>query len=557
MNSNLDINNTRILVVGLNSQYVHSSYASYILCAVLRQQGYQPQLLEWTVNNPSGELLAGIYRQQPDIVMFSVYIWNLEYVLKIAGDLKRILPELLIVCGGPEAAANSERLCRLENGIDFVCLEEAETALPRFLCAYQGGELSHVGGFMCAGDREAAWQTPSAAIMDELNFPYTDQQLQQLAGHLVYYESSRGCPYQCSFCMSACSRPRFRSPDLVFEDLQRFFHVLPGGTIKFIDRTFNAVSSRSVQILKFLLQNYRKEFRFHFEIEPSILDEAQLFAFSQAPTGYFQIEAGLQSLNPLTLTAVNRGDKTVRALENLQELLLADNVVVHVDLIAGLPEETLESFINGFNQVHKLGAHHLQVGFLKVLPGSQLALEKENFGIIYSDTPPYKVLSTPWLSFAELDLIAQVEKMVELFYNSNRLSQTLAAAGASYPGGSFELYLELARRFEKNIKGGYSIGYKMKLLHDLLQQKLPEQTTLWQDFLRLDYLSTSFGQPLPEWLARKGDLWNELDFFHTFTFGAGPIAAVAKEPSRLRLPGKGLAHASKKAGGNFILERLS
>lgn len=412
----------------LNAKYVHSSLAPWCLLAGVR--AFAPQIdahvVEGTVNEPPETVLERIASGAPDVVTFSCYLWNIRQTLALAEQLKRRLPGVWIVLGGPEVSYCAADVLSENPAVDFVLSGEGETSVPALLsCLAQGKapRADEVPG-LCTREHTA----PPCVLSGEVPSPYTPEYLKALNGRIAYLETSRGCPFTCAFCLSGrCGTPRYFELKGVYENIL----VLANSgaqTVKLIDRTFNANPRHANAILRFLLSHYGKEIPagvcFHFEIAGDILTEETMALLAQMPLGAVQLEIGMQSFCEKTLEAVRRKTNTEKLKANIRRLVAMGNMHIHIDLIAGLPYEDVPTFAESFNTAYALGADMLQMGFLKLLHGAAMREEPQTFPCEFRKDPPYEVLSTPWLTADELTMLHGVEDALERMVNSGRFHRT-------------------------------------------------------------------------------------------------------------------------------------
>ena len=412
----------------LNAKYVHSSLAPWCLLAGVRT--FAPQIdahvVEGTVNEPPETVLERIASGAPDVVTFSCYLWNIRQTLALAEQLKRRLPGVWIVLGGPEVSYCAADVLSKNPAVDFVLSGEGETSVPALLsCLAQGKApcADEVPG-LCTREHTA----PPCVLSGEVPSPYTPEYLKALNGRIAYLETSRGCPFTCAFCLSGrCGTPRYFELKGVYENIL----VLANSgaqTVKLIDRTFNANPRHANAILRFLLSHYGKEIPagvcFHFEIAGDILTEETMALLAQMPLGAVQLEIGMQSFCEKTLEAVRRKTNTERLKANIRRLVAMGNMHIHIDLIAGLPYEDVPTFAESFNTAYALGADMLQMGFLKLLHGAAMREEPQTFPCEFRKDPPYEVISTPWLTADELAMLHGVEDALERMVNSGRFHRT-------------------------------------------------------------------------------------------------------------------------------------
>ena len=452
----------KTVVVALNSQYVHTSLATRSLCRAVEQQGLLPGqeicLWEGTINEDWRRNAAQLYSLGADVYAFSLYIWNVDTAAAIAERLKQVLPTCRIVVGGPEViAADPNRLAEW-TWCDDILVGEAEGTFPQYLHSLEKQEPPHgIDGCysraeICAR-RAAIGMPPVVGNLALLPFPYTSRELNSESQRIFYYESSRGCPFRCAYCLSALQKPvRFRPLELVFQDLLRFMEAgVP--QVKFVDRTFNCYPEHCLGIWQFLIDNAPKyATSFHFELEASLLDEDMMRVLRLAPEGLFQFEIGIQSTHIPTLEAVARPNHLPDIAVAVRKLLSLKGQHLHLDLIAGLPEEGLEQMQASFNCVAALRPHMLQLGFLKVLPGSILRATAAKRQDVFSPRPPYEILSTPWLNHSELLLLQHMADLVDRYGNSGRFRLILEGLERT-AGSPFALYSSMAQFWQQQNYG--------------------------------------------------------------------------------------------------------
>lgn len=419
----------KVIIVCLNSKYVHASLSPWCLLAGVREfakNTYDTLVMESTINGDAESFAQKVINEKPDVVAFSCYIWNITKTLEVCRIIKRN-HNCKIVLGGPEVAYRPKDILEKHEFTDFVLSGEGEWTFPDFL-DNQNGDLSKVSGLSYRENGEI-FTNPEKEYTDSPPSPYSDEFFENLNGRISYIETARGCPYRCAFCLSGrCSPLRFFDMQRVKADIIRLSQS-GTQTVKFVDRTFNANAERANEILLFIKENYGKEIPktvcFHFEIAGDILKESTLEILSSMPYGAVQLEIGMQSFNEETLKLINRKTNTKKLIENVRRLVSFNNMHIHIDLIAGLTGENLGSFKNSFNIGYSLKAHMLQMGFLKLLHGADMRENKEKYPCTFNVEPPYEVTSTPWLSHEEIRMLKNCEDAVDRLYNSGRFLLTL------------------------------------------------------------------------------------------------------------------------------------
>ncbi len=503
----------KALIVALNSKYIHSALAPWYLKAACGEEHGQVCVIEHTINENLDDVLAAIYMQKPDIAAFSCYVWNISFVLKLTESLKKLMPGTVIVLGGPEVSYESADLIKENAFIDFVLAGEGEKSFPAFIQYCRAAriaisrnsigisridgisspsakssdaiknrstamnsfnteepaersitslseemgdlteELEHIDGLVYRSKEGIIVNVPAMVdVLDDIPSPYTQEMLSALKNKIVYFESSRGCPFSCSYCLSSASEgTRYFSLDRVFAELDR---LVAAGVrqIKFVDRTFNANKKRAAQIIRHIIEldstrkvmdtaagtgigvgsevgirsgsgvgsNTAHRCNFHFEVGADLFDEELLCLLASAPRGLFQLEAGVQSTNEQTLAAVCRKTNLERLLNHIMILKRNGNIHIHADLIAGLPYEDYVTFANSFDRLYAVGPHQLQLGFLKFLKGTRLKDDAALYGYQYNSFPPYEILSGKYISYDELIVLKGMAELVERYYNSAR-----------------------------------------------------------------------------------------------------------------------------------------
>lgn len=445
----------KFLLVGINAKYIHSNPAVYSLKAYAGE-GYEKEIeiAEYTINNRLEEVLSGIYERCPDVAAFSCYIWNWNFVRELTEELHKIKPQLPIWLGGPEVSFDAEEILRVCPWITGIMIGEGEETFRELVDYYKGGDskegsigLEDIQGIVCRiGNRILRTEERPPMDMNRLPFLYRDRE--NFENRIIYYESSRGCPFRCSYCLSAIDKSvRFRDMDTVKRELQ-FFLDEAVAQVKFVDRTFNCSHSHAMEIWEYIHRHDNGITNFHFEIAAEKLDEEEINLLEKMRPGLVQLEIGVQSANPETLSEINRQADMGRLEKIVNSIRKGGNVHLHLDLIAGLPFEGYESFGKSFDVVYSMKPEQLQLGFLKVLKGSPMHERAQGYGIKYTSRPPYEVLCTSWLSFEEICRLKRIEEVVELYYNSNQFTHTLPVLEKSFDG-AFAMFEKLAEYYKE------------------------------------------------------------------------------------------------------------
>ncbi|MCI9442581.1 MAG: B12-binding domain-containing radical SAM protein [Ruminococcus sp.] len=459
----------KILLTAINAKYIHSNLAVYSLWAFAAEtrQGYRNsvEIAEYTINQRVDDILIDLYMRKPDIVCFSCYLWNIVYVEQLVKELRKVLPDLEIWLGGPEVSFHAaEFLKKMPQVRGIMCGEGEETFLD--LLEYYHGTglpLEEITGIVYTEDakcqeekreRKIVANPPRAALdLDRLPFVYED--LDVFQNKIIYYESSRGCPFSCSYCLSSIDKClRFRNIETVKQELQ-FFIDQEVPQVKFVDRTFNCRHDHAFAIWSYLAEHDKGKTNFHFEVAADLLREEELRLITSMRPGLIQLEIGVQSTNERTIREIRRSMKFQQVKEAVRRIHAAANIHQHLDLIAGLPYEDYESFRKSFNEVYALHPEQLQFGFLKVLKGSYMEEQAKSYGLLYQDRPPFEVLSTRWLSYEELIRLKRIEEMVEVYYNSSQFLHTMEILEQVFPD-AFSMYEELSHYYERHHLYGIS-----------------------------------------------------------------------------------------------------
>lgn len=495
----------RILLTAINAKYIHSNLAVYSLKGSAGK--YEPlvELAEYTINHQMEEIFAGIYRKKPELLLLSCYIWNRREVVETAESIKKVLPDVKIWAGGPEVSYDAKRFLKENPAFDGVMIGEGERTFYRLLEYYVDGvgALEEIPGVAFRGsDLILIPPADPMKTLDELPFVYHD--LKKFENRIIYYETSRGCPFSCSYCLSSVDkRVRYRSLDLVKKELQYFLDKRVK-QVKFVDRTFNCSHARTLELWRFLRDHDNGVTNFHCEISADLLNEEELELLGTLRPGLLQLEIGVQTVNRDALAAIHRTAPFEKIAEHVNRVQKSHNVHQHLDLIAGLPYEDFESFRHSFDTVYALYPQELQLGFLKVLKGSEMYLRAQEYGIVYHSTPPYEVLQTKWITCDELLRLKEIEEMLEVYYNSLQYRNTMHAAEALF-ARPIELYEALADYYNKEQLNGksYSRLQRMEILRGFLHGEAEKRGTLpveyFDELLTLDLYLRENAKSRPAW----------------------------------------------------------
>ena len=464
----------KILLAACNAKYIHSNLAVYDLKAYSSDYDEHVILREYTINQPKDEILKDIYSSGADVVCFSCYIWNISFVRELIRDLVKILPKTAFWAGGPEVSYDAEKFLTEMPEMTGVMVGEGEKTFHDLLEFYIDGKdsLEEISGIAYrTGDKiiHNGWRE----LMDLSAIPFVYEHLEKFENRIIYYESSRGCPFSCSYCLSSIDKKlRFRDLELVKKELQFFLdHRVP--QVKFVDRTFNCKHEHAMTIWKYILEHDIGVTNFHFEISADLLREEEMELMSQMRPGLIQLEIGVQSTNPETIRAIHRHMDLKKLEHCVNRVHSFRNIHQHLDLIAGLPYEDYDTFHQSFNDVYQMKPDQLQLGFLKVLKGSLMQKEAEVYGIVYKEKEPYEVLSTNWLTYGEVLKLKMVESMVEVYYNSGQFWHTLEYL-VPFEKDAFTFYEKLGSFYEK--KGYSEISHSRMRRYEILLEYLQEET---------------------------------------------------------------------------------
>lgn len=491
----------KCLLAAINSKYIHSNPAVYLLKACADRDalsGVETEVAEYTINHHAAEILDDIYLHHADLICFSCYIWNIDSVKTLVRNLKRLCPKTAIWLGGPEVSYDCSAALQELREADGILYGEGEKSFPGLLKHYAMGAALPKG---CAWiDKEGVFHCTEAQepiAMEEIPFIYRDADgslPKRFQNRILYYETSRGCPFSCSYCLSSIDkRLRFRPLGLVKEELA-FFLEQRVPQVKFIDRTFNCKKEHAMEIWRFLRDHDNGVTNFHFEIAADLLDDEELRLLAQLRPGLIQLEIGVQTANPQTVAAICRR-MDLKKVERVTGIIRRQhNIHQHLDLIAGLLLEDYQSFRHSFDVVYGMRPSQLQLGFLKVLKGSPMYEQAKQYGILYQAEPPYEVLETPWLTHEELIRLKAVEEMVEIYYNSGQFLNTIRALEELFES-PFQLYEALAERYRQAKM--HEKKHSREAQYRFLLEFAPGETEKIRQLLTLDYYLREYARKRP------------------------------------------------------------
>ncbi|MDK2966798.1 B12-binding domain-containing radical SAM protein [Lacrimispora sp.] len=496
----------KFLLAALNAKYIHSNPGIYSLKAYTQAWLKEPELSdgrlqieigEYTINNQMDEILSDIYRRKPDAVGFSCYIWNISYILELVRDLPKVLPDVEIWLGGPEVSYDAARILEEEPNVFGIMMGEGEETFKKVIRCYlnrqRGKEdwdknsFPETEGTAIRGLDGRPVVNPLKTAVDLNAIPFLYQDMAGFENRIVYYESSRGCPFSCSYCLSSVDKSvRFRDTDLVLKELE-FFLQKKVSQVKFVDRTFNCRRDHSYRIWEYLIEHDNGVTNFHFEISADLLDQEELQLMSRMRPGLIQLEIGVQSTNENTIREIRRSMDLSILRKNVEIINSYGTIHQHLDLIAGLPFEDYDSFRRSFNQVYDMKPEQLQLGFLKVLKGSYLSQKADDYEIRYKEKPPYEVLSTRWLAYGEVLKLKRLEEMLEVYGNSGQFRATMEEFCREFDT-PFDMFEALAEYYDKQelSKVSHSRMARYEILDRFISLRIPQRQLYYRDLLVYD-----------------------------------------------------------------------
>lgn len=497
----------KFLLVAVNAKYIHSNPAVYSLKRFAGEYTDAVEIAEYTINNRMEDILEDIYRRKPDAIGFSCYIWNIGMVEKLMGELHKLLPQLPVFLGGPEVTYDADKLLRKYPYLTGIFIGEGEATFAQVVKYYvkkNPESLEDIPGLMLRSG-----MTPERKPLNLTDVPFLYDDMAPFTNRIIYYETQRGCPFRCSYCLSSIDKTvRFRDIEVVKRELA-FFLEKKVKQVKFVDRTFNCNHDHAMAVWQYLYEHDNGVTNFHFEIAGDILREDEIALVAKMRPGLVQFEIGVQSTNTDTLREIRRVMDIEKLKQVVAALKAAHNVHIHLDLIAGLPYEDYDSFARSFNDVYAMEPEQLQLGFLKVLKGSYMAEMAESYGLVYTDYAPYEVLYTNWLSFTEICRLKRIEEMVEIYYNSGQFAHSLPVMIADFGSrmvagqqalaeeqngravsgqGAFAFYEALAAFYEEQ---GFFVEtssriYRYQALLSFAKTIHPEREELYKELLLFD-----------------------------------------------------------------------
>lgn len=551
----------KCLLVAVNAKYIHSNLGVYSLKRFADQSLQESsdmviEIGEYTINHQLEQILQDIYKRKPDIIGFSCYIWNMDYVEKLVRDVKKVLPDVRIWLGGPEVSYDAPAMLEKLPEICGIMAGEGEETFASLMEYYRDRRpeeaLREIPGLAVRKVDGTVFFTKTRPIMDMSRLPFSYENLEDFEHRIIYYESSRGCPYSCSYCLSSIDKSvRFRDLSLVEQELAYFLeHRVP--QVKFVDRTFNCKKSHAMAIWKYILEHDNGVTNFHFEISADLLGEEELELLAQMRPGLVQLEIGVQTTNPDTIREIRRKMDLEKLSDVVVRIQEGRNIHQHLDLIAGLPFEGFASFQNSFNDVYAMRPEQLQMGFLKVLKGSYMAQMAEEYGLVYRSEPPYEVLSTKWLSYEEILRLKAVEEMVEVYYNSGQFGTTISMLEQEF-ASPYEMFEALADDYET--KGLFRMNHnriaRYEILFHFIEERFPKRLEEYRDSLMYDLYLRENVKSRPSFARDQAAFKTEIrDFFIAEGKQAHYLQGYEGYDSRQMSK---MAHIEVMGDGSFLL----
>ena len=543
----------KIFLTAINAKYIHSNLAVYSLRAYAKD--YQDQIVigEYTINNRVDYILEQIYKAKPDVLCFSCYIWNMDYVEELITEYHKLCPEVPIWVGGPEVSYEVETFFAEHPQVTGVMIGEGERTFQQ-LCKYyvnQTGSLEEIRGIAFRDqDSGKTVFTPAQEPMNMSEIPFCYDHIENFENRIIYYESSRGCPFNCSYCLSSIDKKlRFRDIELVKKELA-FFIEKKVPQVKFVDRTFNCRHDHAMEIWRFVKEHDNGITNFHFEISADLLNEEELALIHDMRPGLIQLEIGVQSTNEITIREIHRTMKLELLKDIVRKIQSGENIHEHLDLIAGLPYEDYATFAKSFDEIYALKPNQLQLGFLKVLKGSYMYEHAAEYEIVYHEKTPYEVMKTKWLSFDDVLKIKQVEEMLEVYYNSGQFEITMKVMEPLFES-AFAMFQEFGAFYEE--KGYFGMSHSRIrraeiLLEFMREQKsgdavlqMLEESLTFDLYYRENCKSRPFWAPSPAEFKEqtryycKNGVKSHVEPFH-YRFPEKRKKALNEIPTRLKQP---------------------
>jgi radical SAM superfamily enzyme YgiQ (UPF0313 family) len=496
----------KVVLSTLNAKYIHSSLALAYLEEACHSDSWEIETLEFTINDKLDQIMTRLYRSQPDVLCFSTYIWNIKETLSLCHDFKKVSPECLIILGGPEVSYDSASVLEEHPSIDYIVRGEGEISLRELLGQiFAEKDVENISGitYRYQGQIKENSDRPLITELGSLPSPF-GRDFTPYKDRVVYYESSRGCPFNCSYCLSSTARGvRFFPMDRVKEELK---HLLKYELreIKLVDRTFNCNEKRAQEIMQFIVEQGSST-KVHLEICADVISDEFLEFLSKMPPNIFNFEIGIQSTCPEALQAVHRFSHWENLRKNILQLRSFNNIHLHLDLIAGLPYESYDRFQDSFNNVFSLQPHMLQLGFLKLLKGSEIYRQRHKHGYRFQTRPPYQVLANNYISYDEIIKLQQIEELLNRYYNKAIVPTTIAhAISTVYQGSAFIFFEDFALYWEENelFGRGHRRVKEYDILLEFLNYHWPDRKKEWNELIKYDFLHRNLPHPFPKSIKR-------------------------------------------------------
>lgn len=499
----------KILLTTLNSKFIHTNLAIRYLNQMVKDIEYiDVDIREYTINNELDFILKDIYANNYDVILFSTYIWNVNDIVKICNNLKKVNKNVKIALGGPEVTYDSEESMKKYDFVDYILYGEGELVFRDFVKSLKGDiDIKDVNGIVYRNNGDIVKNKPMKDIenLDIIPSPYVDLNQAEYENRIVYYETSRGCPFNCQYCLSSTLQGlRYFSIDRVKSDLKALIDARVS-QIKFIDRTFNANKKFAMEIMQFLMENDNDYTTYHFEVTAHLLTEDMLEFLKGCKEGLFQFEIGVQTTNEKVLEAVGRRDDFSKLSYVVQKIASYRNIHQHLDLIAGLPYEDYNSFENSFNDVFNLGIEHLQLGFLKMIKGTGIRNNADEHEFRYKDYPPYEVLYNKYITYNEILKLKDIEEILERYFNSKNFVLSMRYIIHNYYKESpFKFFEDFATYFDKNRYFNMSQGKNQlyKILLDFYTEKINKNIELFTEIIKYDYISLGKTSNVPGFMSK-------------------------------------------------------
>ena len=499
----------KILLTTLNSKFIHTNLAIRYLNQMVKDiEDIDVDIREYTINNELDFILKDIYANNYDVILFSTYIWNVNDIVKICNNLKKVNKNVKIALGGPEVTYDSEESMKKYDFVDYILYGEGELVFRDFVKSLKGDiDIKDVDGLVYRNNGEIVRNKPMKDIenLDIIPSPYVDLNKAEYENRIVYYETSRGCPFNCQYCLSSTLQGlRYFSIDRVKSDLKALIDARVS-QIKFIDRTFNANKKFAMEIMQFLMENDNDYTTYHFEVTAHLLTEDMLEFLKECKEGLFQFEIGVQTTNEKVLEAVGRRDDFSKLSYVVQKIASYRNIHQHLDLIAGLPYEDYNSFENSFNDVFNLGIEHLQLGFLKMIKGTGIRNNADEHEFRYKDYPPYEVLYNKYITYNEILKLKDIEEILERYFNSKNFVLSMRYIIHNYYKESpFKFFEDFATYFDKNGYFNMSQGKNQlyKILLDFYIEKINKNIELFTEIIKYDYISLGKTSNVPGFMSK-------------------------------------------------------